>query len=592
MSQVISSYWEHLIKLFDEIWAVDFEFTAIEGESVVEVNCMVAKELISGKEFKLFSDELIKLKEPPFNIKEKAIFIAYNASAELSCFMKLGWMKPFYILDLYVEFKRLKNGLSDDGFSLIDALFYFGIKSVTSEYKETMRKLSMRGGPYTAEEKNELLNYCASDVYPLEELLKKMQCAEAEIQFSIYRGEFMWSVASIESIGTPIDTEIFEKIKQSWPNVKANLISDIDKQFGVYQDSVFKIKLFEKYLSDNKISWPRTLDGRIRLDQETFSSGCEVYPQLKPLKELRSIVSTLNLVKISVGRDGRNRVSLFPYKSKTARCQPSNSKFIFGPSKALRGLIKPTEGNSIAYIDWSQQEFGIAAALSRDQKMKNAYLSGDPYLEFGKQAGAIPFNGTKQSHPVERNLYKQCVLAVQYGMGPESLSSRLKISVPEARHLLQVHRETYSDFWKWMDSVLDSTMLSGHVSTVFDWRVNVPDEANMRSLGNFPMQANGSEMLRLACIKLIQEEKIKVCATIHDAILIQDKTENIFATSELASKVMEEASAIVLDGFRLRSDIQIIKYPDRYMDEDGEEMWKRIMSYLDGFSIGVERLCT
>src|SRR6516162_6151014 len=78
------------------------------------------------------------------------------------------------------------------------------------------------------------------------------------------------------------------------------------------------------------------------------------------------------------------------WRRRTWPNQPSNAKYIFGPSVWLRSLIKPPPGFSVAYIDWSQQEFGIAAALSGDRSMQDAYLSGDPYLGFAKQAGAVP----------------------------------------------------------------------------------------------------------------------------------------------------------------------------------------------------------
>ena len=83
----------------------------------------------------------------------------------------------------------------------------------------------------------------------------------------------------------------------------------------------------------------------------------------------------------------------------------------------------------MAYVDWSQQEFGIAASLSGDEAMMDAYRSGDPYLAFGKQAGRIPADGTKQTHGAERDLFKACVLGVQYGMGggvagPDGSASR------------------------------------------------------------------------------------------------------------------------------------------------------------------------
>ena len=85
-----------------------------------------------------------------------------------------------------------------------------------------------------------------------------------------------------------------------------------------------------------------------------------------PLRELRTSLSQMRLNDLAVGPDGRNRALLSAFRSRTGRNQPSNSTFIFGPAVWLRGLIKPEPGNALAYIDWSQQEFGIAAALSGD----------------------------------------------------------------------------------------------------------------------------------------------------------------------------------------------------------------------------------
>jgi hypothetical protein len=47
--------------------------------------------------------------------------------------------------------------------------------------------------------------------------------------------------------------------------------------------------------------------------------------------------------------------------------------------------------------------------------MLAAYESGDPYLAFAKQAGAVPHDATKQSHPAQRELFKACVLTAWIG---------------------------------------------------------------------------------------------------------------------------------------------------------------------------------
>jgi DNA polymerase I len=91
-----------------------------------------------------------------------------------------------------------------------------------------------------------------------------------------------------------------------------------------------------------------------------------------PLHELRSTLAQLQELRLTVGKDGRNRVLLSPFASKTGRNQPSTTKFVFGLSAWSRGLIQAPMDHGVAYIDWSQQEFGIAAALSKDKAMQNA----------------------------------------------------------------------------------------------------------------------------------------------------------------------------------------------------------------------------
>ena len=266
------------------------------------------------------------------------------------------------------------------------------------------------------------------------------------------------------------------------------------------------------------------------------------------------------------------------FRARTGRNQPSNAKFIFGPAVWLRGLIRPRAGWGIAYVDWSQQEFGIAAALSGDAMMQEAYTSGDPYLAFAKQAGAVPPDATKQTHGAVREQFKACVLAVQYGMGAESLALRIGQPAYHARELLELHRRDLPrrSGSGPMPPRLTRTCTAA-CTRVFGWRIQVGSDANPRSLRNFPMQANGAEMLRLACC-LLTEAGIRVCAPVHDALLIEAPLDELDAAVATTQELMAQASEIVLGGFRLRSDAKVVRYPDRYMDERGEKMWAKVMA--------------
>ena len=384
----------------------------------------------------------------------------------------------------------------------------------------------------------------------------------------------------METTGTPIDTETYADLCHFWDKIKCDLILEVDANYGVYQDGVFKSDLFEKYLELANIPWPRTVTGKLKLDEDTFKDMSKAYPSLLPLRNLRDCLAKLRLNDLYVGSDGRNRCMLSQFSSITGRNQPSTTKFVFGLSKWLRGLIQPSPGMAIAYIDWSQQEFGIAAALSQDKNMLTAYLSGDPYLAFAKQAGAVPQNATKKSHPNERNQYKQCVLATQYGMGAESLAGRLGTPELRAKQLLDMHKKVYRTFWDWSDNLYNATVAFNQVTTLFGWRLNVQPNLNPRSLRNFPMQANAAEMLRLACV-LMHEKGINICAPVHDAFLIEAPEDQIAEAVLVAQGCMEEASAILLGGFKLASDAKIIRSPDRFHEDSGQIFWDRVMNILD-----------
>ena len=276
---------------------------------------------------------------------------------------------------------------------------------------------------------------------------------------------------------------------------------------------------------------------------------------------------------------------LSPFASKTGRNQPSNAKFVFGPAKWVRFLIKPEDGMALAYVDYSQQEFGIAAALSGDKAMQEAYQSGDPYITFAKQSGTVPDDATPETHPKERAQFKTCALGTLYGLGAEGMAQKLSQKVESGRQLLRHHQNCYQDFWKWSHDTVATAILRKEMQTVMGWKMKVPprinsqEGPNMRSLANFPMQANGSEMLRVAVI-YAHHLGVEICATVHDALLIQAPLSLIDKAALDTQFAMEEASELILKGFRLKTDTEVVKWPHRYFDERGAGMWSKIMKLL------------
>jgi hypothetical protein len=575
---------------FREIVLADFEFEIGPGERPVPV-CLVAHELISGRKFRIFEGQFGAA--PPYATGPDVLFVAYYASAEFGCYRVLNWPMPERILDLFTEFRDRTNGLPTlAGNGLLGALAYFGLDGMGATEKHELQQAIGNGtwrGRYTPEE---ILDYCEGDVLALGRLLPVM-VPQLYLPRASLRGRYMAAAAAMEFYGTPIDLDMLAILRAGWTDIQDQLIAEIDGAYGVFDGRTFKAERFEQYLIRHGIPWPRLESGRLDLEDDCFRQMAKSHPIVSPLRELRSALSDLRLNDLAVGKDGRNRTILSAFRSRTGRNQPSNAKYIFGPSVWLRGLIKPPPGHGVAYIDWSQQEFGIAAALSGDEAMLAAYQSGDPYLTFGKQARAIPADATKTTHKAQRELFKQCVLAVQYGMEADSLALRIGQPRIVARDLLTAHRETYRQFWRWSDAAVDQAMLTGVLHTVYGWHIHIGERSNPRSLRNFPMQANGAEMLRLACCLGI-ERGVEICAPVHDAVLVCAPVERLEHDIAMMRQAMADASRTVLNGFELGTDCpdeldslgkpnpfpHIIRYPGRYMDARGQVMWERVTKLL------------
>src|SRR6516164_8496335 len=98
------------VKIFRKIWSGDFEFQRADNRDPPVPVCLVARELHSKREVRLFQDELAKLTAAPFDTGPDACFVSFAVAAEASCFAALGWPMPANNIDLYAENLLRLNG--------------------------------------------------------------------------------------------------------------------------------------------------------------------------------------------------------------------------------------------------------------------------------------------------------------------------------------------------------------------------------------------------------------------------------------------------------------------------------------------------
>ena len=578
---------------------LDTEYVPRTGEPVIPV-CLCAKSLSTGREWRVFATPGVH--QPcPLPLESDILYVSFSAPAEWSYFLACGWELPPTILDLYAEEMLLTNTQKDERGkryvpSLLLTLAKYGLDAMAAAEKEEMRDLILRGHPFSEGERAAILDYCMEDVTGTAALLPAM-LRFVNPEEALLRGSFTKAVAWIEHNGIPVDRPAYERLVRNWPELTSSLARRIEQEhgYGVYlpgkdgrvawSGAGFNAMIERMGLAGE---WPRTASGKLSIadpanrpdDEQTFKAMAQRYPCLEPLRQTRKFLTTLRHFDLPIGGDGRCRLHPWPWWTATGRSQPRGGGFIFSLPAWARFLIRPGVGQALAYVDLVSAEFGIAGALSGDQAMLDAYRSHeDVYLRLAKMAGAVPPDATKKSHPDERKLYKVGMLGAQYGQTPMGLSRNAGIPLWVAEKVHRDLRRVYRQYWRWSEKEVLRAGISGQISTPLEWKMPVDRETPSTTLSNFPMQASCAEIMRLAASSMV-DEGLALCATVHDAVLIEAPVGQIDADAEAARRCWAQASEIVLGGFALDADSKVVRYPDVYHDEDGEEMWNRLLGVL------------
>ena len=584
---------------FREIWVVDTEYYpgagkangGREGDAITPL-CVVAHEMRSGRVVRLWQDEFGP--SPPYRLDADALIVSYFGTAEFGTHIALGWGKPACALDAYVEFRhfvndgRIKSGDREKGFfSIGGALRYFCEDEIDVTHKKDMRARIVEGPPFTHQERRDILDYCEDDVCALERLVPHIIPTIRSLEHAKFRAEFVEVTARQEHRGVPLDLPLLDRTRHSWDGMRLDLVTELDGPFGIYEivdgKPHWRRDRFVDYVRRNHMTWLTYPDGSLDERDQAFREMEGKYPHIAPLRELRYSLSKMRLNDLQVGNDGRNRTILGPYGTKTGRNAPSNSKYIFGPAKWIRFFITPPRGGVLIHRDFCQQEPRIAAVQSGDMALLDACESGDVYLGIAGQLGFLSESMSPQERKAVRTLFKTVVLGIQYAMGAHTLAERTGISVSEAGEILARLRARFRVFEDYARSVVEHAGLFLEVSTPYGWVMQCPSGINPRTVRNFPIQSSGAEVLHVACI-LAERRGIEVVAPVHDAIMAEASIDQAEDVSAALDRCMRDASAIVLRGYELPTDVQMIGpgyEHQRYYDDRGEAMWNTVMKLVN-----------
>jgi DNA polymerase I-like protein with 3'-5' exonuclease and polymerase domains len=155
---------------------------------------------------------------------------------------------------------------------------------------------------------------------------------------------------------------------------------------------------------------------------------------------------------IGIAKRGLMPVPLKYYAAHTGRWGGSDSLNLQNlPSRGdnagkLKKAIIAPEGYSIIDADSSQIEARVLAWLAGQNDLVEAFAKGEDVYKI--MASAIYSKGVEEITKEERFVGKTTILGAGYGMGAQKFGAQLKtfgttVSDDEARHIIQIYRETY-----------------------------------------------------------------------------------------------------------------------------------------------------
>jgi hypothetical protein len=339
---------------YDDVLAWDFEYQIEGGRHQDPVNgkdkggrqlplSLAARSLRTGGARVYWRDQLLQMRRAPFDTGPRTLSLNWFASAESHCFAALKWQPPERLIDLYAEYRWLRNGYA----CLVDALLRYRLPCIGAAAKEANRNLILTTRTWTPDLVTETLRYNLSDADGTLAVGLKT-AAKLDMPRALLRGRYDQVCGIIEYHGVPLDGAWWDRFARVRKPLLLRLVKELDR-FGIFEGLVFKQKRFARLLAALRIPWERTESGkRLLLQDDYFRDQAELYPILGHLHRLRTTISKLKDPALTCGPDGRNRVILGPHGTVTDRNAYSTNQSIFGPDRWTRFTILPSEGNALA----------------------------------------------------------------------------------------------------------------------------------------------------------------------------------------------------------------------------------------------------
>lgn len=291
----------------------------------------------------------------------------------------------------------------------------------------------------------------------------------------------------------------------------------------------------EHNLDKNHLAlWPRTATGKLQTDVHAFADFQGTSPIITPFarfQKLKTMTADFGhklLTQINP-ETGRLHASYRLNGARTGRLSCSHPNLQQLPrDECVRKNFVPSNDSVFLCADYSQIELRVAAELSRDPAMLDAYKNGiDLHALTASKVSGKPLSQVTKS---ERQMAKAVNFGFLFGLGSKKFSHYAKksygadVSPEEALQAIKTFRETYAGYHAWQLRQAETAAKTLTVRTPCGKLRRLEEDNTYGTAMNHPVQGGACECMLHALIelqRLLGDGPGRLINCVHDEVIVE-----------------------------------------------------------------------
>lgn len=352
----------------------------------------------------------------------------------------------------------------------------------------------------------------------------------------------MGVLAQMERVGIAVDLERLQQLRDEFDRAVESAQQSAFDAIG-HEVNLGSPKQLQAVLFD-ELDMPKTRKTKsgYTTDAEALAKLYEQtqHPFLEHLLAHRDQIKlrqTVDGLLAAVGDDGRIHTTYMQTIAATGRLSSTDPNLQNIPirtalGRRIRSAFVPGKGyESLMSADYSQIEMRLMAHASGDEGLIAAFESG---RDFHNEMAAKVFGVTPDEVSGEmRAKIKAMNYGLAYGLSAYGLSNQLKISVGEAKSLMEDYFERVGGVQEYLAGIVEEARKRGYTETMLGRRRYLPDltssnrqrrEMAERAALNAPIQGSAADVIKVAMLKVeeaLEGMESRVLLQVHDELVLE-----------------------------------------------------------------------